>query len=137
MKRNFSISAISLAVLLLLGHSLFPHQHHWEREVAVRATQQTPQANGLVGALATIFSVDLGNDHLEAFLATDNTKFPTPEQVDAPINPAPITCFAWILHMGQRLIAKARPEPPPYLPNFNLLDKGRRAPPVVYYFSAA
>ncbi len=76
------MSKISIfgAVLILMGHSLFPHNHEDDPHCLPEVGEDT-----IIHILSHVFEQDLGIDHLENFISSIQTSISGPSKRIIPI----------------------------------------------------
>lgn len=124
--KAFSSIALSTAILMLLLHSLVPHQHHHADEaVAVEAER----AGDWWDLLGQLFHWDLGQEHLEEFQKSNRLDW-CPSLFDYAQLNGLFLCLSRPLLAPSQKACPLLPPPEEY-PSPPRLAQGLRAPPSI------
>jgi len=129
--------AIWIGALLLLGHSFFPHTHYSESlHQAAYAPKIT--SNSVLGLFEVLFSIDLGEGHLEKYLVNRGQEDATecPDLCPIPFLLAPEMHPALGIFDDFSIISPLPQEEQLSISDFFAYTHGLRAPPFHQHIGA-
>lgn len=73
--KHLQLIAIYTSLFFILGHTLTPHVHAEEVRHALCVHEEENQTRSLMDEIACFFHPDLGSDHLEEYVGSDDFQF--------------------------------------------------------------